>query len=77
MICASDCSSSSRTYFNNTDPYAVKIGDYFLLNLNAGFPVGNNLTKTVTTVQFGNHTLNRFLMTRVTKNVPAHALIKY
>ncbi|MFO1377864.1 MAG: TonB-dependent receptor [Steroidobacteraceae bacterium] len=35
--------SSSRTYFNNTDPYAVKIGDYFLLNLNAGFPVGNNL----------------------------------
>jgi pimeloyl-ACP methyl ester carboxylesterase len=36
--------------------------------------VGNNLTKTVTTVQEGSNPLNRFLMTRVRKNVPDHAL---
>lgn len=36
--------------------------------------VGNNLTKTVTTVQVGSNPLNRFLMTRVRKNIPDHAL---
>lgn len=36
--------------------------------------VGDNLTKTVTTVQFGDNPLNRFLMTRVVKDIPAHAL---
>ena len=36
--------------------------------------VANNLTKTVTTVQVGSNPLNRFLMTRVVKNVPDHAL---
>jgi pimeloyl-ACP methyl ester carboxylesterase len=36
--------------------------------------VANNLTKTVTTVQVGSNPLNRFLMTRVRKNVPTHAL---
>ena len=34
----------------------------------------DNLTKTVTTVQFGSNPLNRFLMTRVRKNIPDHAL---
>lgn len=46
---------------------------YQIINTES-FPVGNNLTKTVTTVQFGNHPLNRFLMTRVVKNVPAATL---
>lgn len=36
--------------------------------------IGNNLNKTVTTVQFGSNPLNRFLMTRVRKNIPNHAL---
>ncbi len=36
--------------------------------------VANNLTRTVTTVQFGSNPLNRFLMTRVRKNVPDQAL---
>ncbi|MBV9211061.1 MAG: hypothetical protein JOZ52_10550, partial [Acidobacteria bacterium] len=36
--------------------------------------VGNNLTKTVTTVQVGSNPLNRFLMTRVRKNIPNQAL---
>jgi pimeloyl-ACP methyl ester carboxylesterase len=36
--------------------------------------VAGNLTKTVTTVQVGTNPLNRFLMTRVHKNIPAHAL---
>jgi pimeloyl-ACP methyl ester carboxylesterase len=36
--------------------------------------VANNVTKTVTTVQVGSNTLNRFLMTRVRKNIPNHAL---
>ena len=36
--------------------------------------VANNTTKTVTTVQFGSNPLNRFLMTRVRKNIPDHAL---
>jgi pimeloyl-ACP methyl ester carboxylesterase len=36
--------------------------------------VGNNLTRTVTTVQVGSNPLNRFLMTRVRKNIPDHAL---
>jgi pimeloyl-ACP methyl ester carboxylesterase len=36
--------------------------------------VANNLTKTVTTVQVGSNPLNRFLMTRVRKNIPNHAL---
>ncbi|MGB7924204.1 MAG: hypothetical protein WCF57_13260 [Pyrinomonadaceae bacterium] len=36
--------------------------------------MANNLTKTVTTVQVGSNPLNRFLMTRVVKNIPNHAL---
>lgn len=36
--------------------------------------VANNTTKTVTTVQVGSNPLNRFLMTRVRKNIPDHAL---
>lgn len=36
--------------------------------------VANNVTKTVTTVQVGSNPLNRFLMTRVRKNIPNHAL---
>jgi pimeloyl-ACP methyl ester carboxylesterase len=36
--------------------------------------VSNNLSKTVTTVQVGSNPLNRFLMTRVRKNIPDHAL---
>jgi pimeloyl-ACP methyl ester carboxylesterase len=36
--------------------------------------VANNLTKTVTTVQVGSNPLNRFLMTRVHKDIPNHAL---
>ncbi|HKQ53152.1 MAG TPA: hypothetical protein VJT74_12335 [Pyrinomonadaceae bacterium] len=36
--------------------------------------VANNLTRTVTTVQFGSNPLNRFLMTRVRKNIPDQAL---
>jgi pimeloyl-ACP methyl ester carboxylesterase len=36
--------------------------------------VANNMTKTVTTVQVGNNPLNRFLMSRVRKNIPDHAL---
>ena len=36
--------------------------------------VANNVTKTVTTVQVGSNPLNRFLMTRVRKNIPDHAL---
>lgn len=32
--------------------------------------VSNNVTKTVTTVQVGSNPLNRFLMTRVRKNIP-------
>jgi len=36
--------------------------------------VANNVTRTVTTVQVGSNPLNRFLMTRVRKNIPDHAL---
>jgi pimeloyl-ACP methyl ester carboxylesterase len=36
--------------------------------------VSNNLSKTVTTVQVGSNPLNRFLMIRVRKNIPDHAL---
>lgn len=36
--------------------------------------VANNVSKTVTTVQVGGHPLNRFLMTRVRKNIPDHDL---
>lgn len=36
--------------------------------------VSNNLIKTVTTVQVGSNPLNRFLMTRVHKQIPNHAL---
>jgi pimeloyl-ACP methyl ester carboxylesterase len=36
--------------------------------------VANNVTRTVTTVQVGSNPLNRFLMTRVVKNIPSHAL---
>ncbi len=36
--------------------------------------IGNNLTRTVTLIQDGNNSLNRFLMTRVRKNIPNHAL---
>lgn len=36
--------------------------------------VAGNLTKTVTTVQVGGNPLDRFLITRVSKNVPARAL---
>lgn len=36
--------------------------------------VADNLTKTVTTVQVGNNSLNRFLMTRVVKNIPSNAM---
>lgn len=36
--------------------------------------VADNVTRTVATVQVGNNPLNRFLMTRVRKNVPDHAL---
>ncbi|MGH9941986.1 MAG: alpha/beta hydrolase [Pyrinomonadaceae bacterium] len=36
--------------------------------------VANNVTKTVTTVQVGSNPLNRFLMTRVRKDIPDHAL---
>jgi pimeloyl-ACP methyl ester carboxylesterase len=36
--------------------------------------VAGDLTKTVTTVQVGSNPLDRFRMTRVVKNVPAHAL---
>src|SRR6185295_1858202 len=36
--------------------------------------VADNLTKTVTTVQAGSNPLNRFLMTRVRKNIPDQAL---
>ena len=32
--------------------------------------MANNVTKTVTTVQVGNNSLNRFAMTRVRKNIP-------
>lgn len=35
--------------------------------------IANNLTKTVTNVQVGDNPLNRFLMTRVRKNIPDHA----
>jgi pimeloyl-ACP methyl ester carboxylesterase len=38
------------------------------------FNMGNNLTKTVKTVQVGSNPLNRFLMTRVVKNVSPNAL---
>jgi pimeloyl-ACP methyl ester carboxylesterase len=36
--------------------------------------VANNLTKTVTTVQVGDNPLNRFLISRVVKDIPTHAL---
>jgi pimeloyl-ACP methyl ester carboxylesterase len=36
--------------------------------------VADDLHKTVTTVQVGNHPLNRFLMTRVVKDIPTHTL---
>ncbi|HEY0407626.1 MAG TPA: hypothetical protein VGC89_17970 [Pyrinomonadaceae bacterium] len=36
--------------------------------------VSNNVTRTVTTVQVGTNPLNRFLMTRVVRNIPSHAL---
>ena len=36
--------------------------------------VGDDLNRTVTTIQEGNNTLNRFRMTKVTKPIPAHAL---
>jgi len=36
----------------------------------ASSTVSNNVTKTVTTVQVGSNSLNRFLMTRVRKNIP-------
>lgn len=36
--------------------------------------VGNNLNKTITTIQEGNHTLNRFRMTRVVASIPNHQL---
>jgi len=36
--------------------------------------VANNTTRTVTTVQFGSNPLNRFLITRVRKDIPDHAL---
>src|SRR5262245_12020753 len=36
--------------------------------------VTNNLTQTVSTLQAGGKSLNRFFMRRVTKNVPGHAL---
>jgi pimeloyl-ACP methyl ester carboxylesterase len=36
--------------------------------------VADNTTRTVTTVQFGSNPLNRFLMTRVRKDVPDNAL---
>lgn len=36
--------------------------------------VADNITKTVTTVQVGSHPLNRFLITRVRKNVPDDTL---
>ena len=36
--------------------------------------VANNVTRTVTTVQVGGNPLNRFLMTRVRKDIPDHAL---
>jgi pimeloyl-ACP methyl ester carboxylesterase len=36
--------------------------------------VAGDLHKTVTTVQVGDNPLNRFLMTRVVKDIPAHAL---
>jgi pimeloyl-ACP methyl ester carboxylesterase len=35
--------------------------------------IAANVTRTVTTVQVGSNPLNRFLMTRVVKNVPSHA----
>lgn len=37
------------------------------------FSVADNLTKTVMTVQIGNNPINRFLISRVTKNVPNQA----
>jgi pimeloyl-ACP methyl ester carboxylesterase len=40
----------------------------------ASSSVADNVTKTVTTVQDGSNPLNRFLMTRVRKSVPNHAL---
>lgn len=40
----------------------------------ASSPVANNLTKTVTTVQAGDNPLDRFLISRVVKNIPTHAL---
>jgi pimeloyl-ACP methyl ester carboxylesterase len=36
--------------------------------------VANNTIRTVTTVQFGSNPLNRFLITRVRKDIPDHAL---
>ena len=36
--------------------------------------VANNVTRTITTVQVGSNPLNRFLMTRVSKNIPNNAL---
>lgn len=33
--------SDSKTYFNDTDAFAVELGDYFLINLDAGFSYDN------------------------------------
>lgn len=36
--------------------------------------VANNITRTITTVQVGSNPLNRFVMTRVRKDIPEHEL---
>lgn len=46
---------------------------YHIINTQSS-NLDGNLIKTVTTVQFGSNPLNRFLMTRVRKNIPSQAL---
>lgn len=52
---------------------AVRAQTYQIIDTQSS-TVANNITKTVFTVQVGSNPLNRFLISRVTKNVPAHAL---
>jgi pimeloyl-ACP methyl ester carboxylesterase len=52
---------------------ATQAQSYQIINTQTS-SVSNNLIKTVTTVQVGSNPLNRFLMTRVRKNIPDHAL---
>ena len=52
---------------------ATQAQDYQIIST-TNSTVANNLTKTVTTVQVGSNPLNRFLMTRVRKDIPNHAL---